>query len=204
MRRQLLIAAIAVEGALLVGAALLLALAPQAIERPRPTAPVFEPPLHRAVTGDEVLYQIREIATGRVTGYIRYAVLAAVEYQGTSLGREFHLEISELDERGHTKRSRIMLLRPRTPTHGFLPPLFDEEEMPPGDRPLISALQPARVVYRKRELPGFLVEAVRPRWSLTQVKDRFWLCDAVPVFGVARRESDGLEWTVHTAGRRVP
>jgi hypothetical protein len=47
-----------------------------------------------------------------------------------------------------------------------------------------GALQAQRVV------PGFLIEAVIPRRSLTEVRERFWMTPDVPVFGVARWDRD--------------
>jgi hypothetical protein len=44
---------------------------------------------------------------------------------------------------------------------------------------------------------GFLVEAVVPRKSLTEVAERYWMTEEVPVFGVARWERGNEVLVLH-------
>jgi hypothetical protein len=136
------------------------------------------------------------MATNRVKGFVEYEVEQAVEYEGPAqaVGRELHLRVTESDARGQGSRSRTMIFRPRQ--HGFLPPLYDEDELPPGEAPVVATLEPARVSYRGREREGFLADAVRPRWSLGEIRDRFWFWEGAPLFGVVRRESEGVRWNL--------
>ena len=54
----------------------------------------------------------------------------------------------------------------------------------------------SKVSVGQNDYPGFVVEAVWPEWGLGEIKDRLWLTDRVPVFGLARRETEGAEWVL--------
>ena len=156
--------------------------------RDPPPVPVFTIPLQSAVIGDFVRYQRLHPETGEVLGYLDYEILSAAEYEGSALGREFIVKLVKTDEGGgsYTKHMRI---QPSLPTHGFLPPRFEEDDAyPPGARPVLKTITATSVTHRKRNHPGFLVEAVLPRRSLEEVKERYWMSPAIAVFGVARWE----------------
>jgi len=190
--RRFLLVLILVEGVALASALGIVAMDPEGLHRRIPPAPVFAPPIHKAVGGDFVRYELTDLSTGRVTGFLEYKVERAIEYERENFGREFHLRVTEMDARGKNARSRTMIFRPRQ--HGFLPPVFDEDELPPGDAPVVKSIEPATMTLKRREIPGFLVEAIQPRWSTAEVRDRLWFTDAVPIFGVLRRQRDGVEW----------
>lgn len=195
--RTILIVLILLLGSALVAAGAAVAFAPDLLRPELPPAPVFQPPIYRAVTGDSVRYERTDAATGEVLGYTDYRVLSAIEYQQTTLGREFDLEIIEKDSR--TKKTRTATFRWKPRMHGFLPPfLEDDADFPSGERPVVRSIETVTMRVGKGERTGFLVEAVRPRWSLTEIRDRFWMREDVAVFGVARRESEGVVWTLHT------
>lgn len=179
----------------------------ESLRRQAPVPPVFRPPIHEAVTGDMVRYE-RRVAEGtgwRGNGFLEYQVLRAVEYEGTNLGREFILRITESDAEGR-ERSRLMRIRPRSPVHGWLPPRFEEDEtFPPGARPVVKTIRTATVpLLAGRSRPGFLVEAVIPRASLTETAERYWMTPEVAVFGVARWERDGEELVLLRSERQAP
>jgi len=172
--------------------------------REPPSVPVFRPPIYDAAIGDLVLYQRRDRESGEALGYLEYAVETAVEYKGSSLGRQFLIRMTRTDARGRRQMRKIMV-QPRLVIHGFLPPRFEEDDSyPAGARPVIKSVRTREVALREgggRSVPGFLLEAVLPRESLTEVKERYWIAPEVPVFGVARWERGDEVLVVHRAER---
>jgi hypothetical protein len=101
-----------------------------------------------------------------------------------------------------------MRIQPRALMKGFLPPRFeDEDDYPAGERPVVSRISTATFPLRERPsssprpppppVRGFLVEAVVPRKSLTEVAERYWISEEVPVFGVARWERGNEVLVLH-------
>jgi hypothetical protein len=169
-----------------------------------PRAPVFRPPIHRAVIGDLVRYERRDPG-GRVLGYLTYEVETALEFQGTNFGREFVLKLTLFDKRDKRTRRRRIRLRPRAIGHGFLPPRFEEDDgYPQGARPVVKTIRPAKVQLFKKEVDGFLLEAVTPREDLRKASERYWISDRVPVFGVARWERRDEILVLHTMEKMQP
>jgi hypothetical protein len=193
--------------ALLGGAGLHLTGVLEHFARRPPRAPVFRPPIHRAVIGDLVRYERRDPA-GRVLGYLTYEVERAIEFQGTNLGREFVIKLTLTSKPGKRMRTRRIRLRPRAVGHGFLPPRFEEDDgYPQGARPVVKTIRPVQVPFFKkkvgddwvdRTVDGFLLEAVTPRRDLKRVTERFWISDKVAVFGVARWERPDETLVLHT------
>jgi len=212
--RKLLLWIVIAEGAALCAGALAWALGVPLPRREPPLAPVFRPQIEQAVIGDKVRYQRRALlpdgTEGAVLGYLDYEVKLARETEGTTFGREFVIGMTESDVDGK-ERTRTMLLRPRGVTHGFLPPRIDEDDRPTGALPVISSISTARVelpwkrkVAGRREpivVDGFLVEAVHPRESLTEVRERYWFADRVAMFGVARWERGDEVLEIYTQDR---
>jgi len=194
--RSLLVLVVCLEGAALLAAGALFLLAPEGLARGPAAAPAFAPRIQRAVTGERARYRVEEVATGRVRGYLAYEVVSVEEFQEQGLGRILTVEITEFDAGGMQQRNRRILFKPRF--HGLLPPLFDEDGWAPGEAPVLKTLASAPVALRRREVPGFLVEAVRPMFDVARVRDRYWLADAAPVFGLVRREdvAQGLAWVL--------
>jgi len=172
-----------------------------------PPVPVFRPPIADAVIGELARYEKRDRETGRVLGYLEYEVRRVEITEGTTIGPEIVLAIKETDALG-TSRERLMSFQPRALMDGFLPPRFDDEDdYPAGERPVASRISTA--TFRIRERPpgsplpppapvhGFLIEAVIPRRSLTDVQERFWITDKVAVFGVARWERGNEVLVLH-------
>lgn len=187
--------------ALLGGAGLHLTGGLERFARRAPRAPVFRPPIHRAVIGDRVRYERRDGA-GRVLGYLTYEVEKAFEFEGTNLGREFVLKLTRTEKGDKRTRTRRIRLRPRAIGHGFLPPRFEEDDgYPQGARPVVKSIRPARVPFFKKKVDGFLLEAVTPREDLGKVSERFWIADEVSVFGVARWERPDEILVLHTMER---
>lgn len=185
--RAFLLSLIVLEGLALFGAGGYVLLA----EQPRaetPDVPVFRPPLYAAVIGDSIRYRRIDKKTKREIGYIDFEVVYAVEFQGTNLGREFRIEMVVRDASGRRMEDRRIRWRPRDTSHGFLPPRFNEDELAPGDRPVIARIKTAPVQILRKEREGFLIEAVIPSRSLTEVAERYWLHPDVAIFGVARWE----------------
>ncbi len=199
--RAILHALLLFEVTLLVGGAGVMLFAEEQVRRPLQVEPVFRPYLDDAVIGDRVRYERLDAASGKPIGYVDYSVHLAVEFEGQNLGREFILEIRERDA-GAGERTRRMRIRPRSNEHGFLPPLFAEEErgVVPGGTPVIRSIATARFRLREQgpETDGFLVEAVVPRRGVTAVAERYWMTPKVPVFGVARFEREGEVFTLLT------
>jgi len=213
--KKALLLLIALECFLLVtGLALHLTGALESFERKPPPLPVFRPLLEDARIGDLVRYERRDRATGRVLGYLEYKVLLVIVTQGTTAGPDIVLSIKESDARREDEqgramasatRERTMRIEPRALMHGFLPPRFeDEDDYPAGERPVVSRISTATFPLRESSrtpVRGFLVEAVIPRQSLTEVAERYWMSEEIPVFGVARWER-GSEVLVYHHGER--
>lgn len=206
--RRILFAIVCIECIVLLGGAgLHLTGGLDRFARPSPRAPVFRPPIHQAVIGDTVRYERRD-PNGRVLGYLTYKVETAVEFSGTNLGREFVIALTLTDKRDkrdkRTRRRRIRL-RPRAVGHGFLPPRFEEDDgYPQGARPVVKTLRSAKVQIFRKGVDGFLLEAVTPRVDLSEVSERFWITDEVPIFGVARWERPGETLVLHTMEKMRP
>jgi hypothetical protein len=203
--RRILFAIICVECIVLLGGAgLHFAGGLDRFTRRPPRAPVFRPPIHQAVIGDTVRYERRD-PDGRVLGYLTYKVETAVEFEGTNLGREFVLALTLTDKRDKRTRRRRIRLRPRAVGHGFLPPRFEEDDgYPQGARPVVKSIRSAKVDLFREEVDGFLLEAVTPRVDLSDVSERFWITDRVPVFGVSRWERPGEILVLHTMEKMRP
>jgi len=205
--RRVLLAIIVLESALLAGgASMALFGGLERFQRVPPAPPVFRPPLHDAVIGDLVRYERRDRKTGAVIGTLEYEVMYAVVTKGTTLGPEFIVRITRAE--GDQSHERLIRIRPRAVSHGFLPPRFEEDDdYPTGARPIVKTIRSGliprptgemeRYEQRRKTEPdleppprkrGFLVEAVTPRESLTEVKERYWITPDVPLFGVARWE----------------
>jgi hypothetical protein len=200
--RTALLALILVEGLALVGGAGTLLVAGDGLTRKPPEAPVFRPLLPDAVPGDSVRYRREDPKTGEEIGYLDYRVLGALDIEG--LGREFEISIEESGKQG--TRQRRMHIRPRSSEHGFLPPRLNEDELDriPGARPVIRRIRTAPVTVRGRERPGFVVETVVPRDGLDRIRERYWMSEAVPVFGVARIERPDEVLVLHAMERVKP
>jgi len=203
--RNALLVLVVVESLALVGMGGVLLHGDEALRSDPPRAPVFRPPIYDAVIGDKVRYQRQPIlpdgSLGEIDGYLEYDVKRAEEVRGTTLGRTFLIEIVESGRAATDQRRRVMVVRPRDSTHGFLPPRFDEDDRPQGARPVIKTIASAPVTVYRRERPGFRIDAVTPRLSLTEVTERYWITDEVPVFGVARWDRDGNAYVLHSASR---
>ncbi|MGQ0614458.1 MAG: hypothetical protein ACT4PV_12045 [Planctomycetaceae bacterium] len=192
--RNALILLICLEGATLLAAGGAFLLFPDAFARERLRVPEFVPRIDRAAFGESARYRIEELGSGRVRGYLEYAVRRIEDLREQGLGRFLTIEVTELDETGSPRRNRQIVFKPRL--HGWMPPLFDEDEWAPGEQPVLKTLTSTPVVVRKREVIGFLVEAVRPMFSVEAVRDRYWFAEEAPVFGLARRETDGLAYVL--------
>jgi hypothetical protein len=80
--------------------------------------------------------------------------------------------------------------------HGVFPPRLNEDTLPAAQRPVLKSVRSGMVKVGRNDYAGFFVDAVWPEWGLEKVKDRVWLTDHVPVFGLARRETEGAEWVL--------
>ncbi|MDH3590540.1 MAG: hypothetical protein OER88_01585 [Planctomycetota bacterium] len=164
-------------------------------------AVTFQPPIYDAVMGESARYE-RTAKDGTVTGYLDYEVEKAVEYKGTARGREFVIVLREFDPRGRRLRSRRLAVLPRTLAHGFLPPSYEEDDdYPAGARPVIRSIKSGPVTLRRRTMPGFELEIVIPRESVTVPAERIWMAKDVAVFGVVRWERKNEVLTLHTQER---
>lgn len=206
MKKALLLL-VALECLLLAGGLLAFALGGlDRFERRPPPLPVFKPLLPETRIGDLVRYERRDRATGKVLGYLEYEVKLVFVVEGTTTGPEILLFIKDTDALG-ASRDRTMRIQPRALMHGFLPPRFeDEDDYPAGERPVVSRISTATFPLRDPPAPqrpppppvrGFLVEAVVPRKSLTEVAERYWMSDKVAVFGVARWERGDEVFVLH-------
>ena len=168
-----------------------------------PTVDVFRPTLHAAVIGDEVRYRRIDNKTHSETGYLDFRVRKAVEYLGTNFGVELMIEMVERDLSGRALRRRTLRWRPQDVSHGFLPPRYNEDELLPGDRPVISRISTVMVDMgiRKKPRRGFLIEAVIPSRSLEQVAERYWFNRDVAIFGVVRWEREEETLVLHRQTR---
>lgn len=192
--KAVLLALIGLEGTALVAGAGAVLLFPERFERPAPAAPEFVPGIYDAEGGEEARYRLEEIATGRSLGYLYFRVLRVEELGAQKLGRVLHLRITETTPSGATTSDLVRLLKPEL--HGFLPPTSRDDDLPPGDLPVIARITSVEVPMRRGGRRGFLIEAVRPRWAARGegIYDRLWLVDGVPVFGLVRRERGGVAW----------
>jgi hypothetical protein len=170
--------------------------------------PVFRPTLPDCRIGDFVRYEIRDKETGEPRGYLDYEVRQVIVTKGTTIGPEIILFAKEASADGKTSRERFFNIQPRALMKGFLPPRFDDDEdYPAGERPVIARISTATFPLQERPpdplrpppapVRGFLVEAVIPRRSLTEIAERYWMSDEVPVFGVARWERGDEVLVVH-------
>ena len=198
--RAFLLALVLLEGLALVAGAGVLFAAGDDLRRLPPPAPVFRPLLPDALPGDTVRYRREDPKTGEELGYVDYRVDFVADMEG--LGREFSITMEVSGKEGGT-RKRTLRVRPRSSEHGFLPFRINEDEVDlvPGLRPVIRSIRTAPVRVFKRERPGFLVEAVIPREGLDQVRERYWMTESVPVFGVARCETPGEVLVLHAMDR---
>lgn len=196
--RPFLFALVLLEASGLVAGAGVLLVAGDDLRREPPPAPVFRPLLPDALPGDFVRYRREDPRTGEELGYVDYRVEKAVDREG--FGREFEISI---EVTGKGARKRRLRVRPRSSEHGFLPFRVHEEELDhvPGARPVIRGIRTAPVTVYRRQLPGFLVEAVIPRDGLAEVRERYWMTESVPVFGVARWERPDEVLVLHSMDR---
>jgi hypothetical protein len=203
--RKIFVWIVALEGAALSAAGLLLLFGLEDRAVRAPSVPEFRPPVHQSVIGDQVRYEKLGRETGKMLGYLEWRVLRAMEIRNTTVGREFILEIIEVDAQKQ-RRSRTLRVLPRSSVHGFLPPIFDEEarDSIPGSRPVVKSIRTAPVPLLKREVPGFLLEAIIPRDSLTDVAERYWITPQVPIFGVAKWETKHAVYKVLTMEKLAP
>ena len=58
----------------------------------------------------------------------------------------------------------------------------------------MKSIRSAKVSLRNLRYDGFEIESVLPEWGVDEVRDRIWLTEEIPVFGVVRRELDGVVW----------
>jgi hypothetical protein len=176
---------VVLEGLVLLVAALGFAFAGEGL-RARPARPhVFRPQILDAVIGERARYRILDARTGELLGFATYHVRVAEEIE-QMVGRRFLVEIV-IESADGGRQTRILRVDPRT--QGWLPPLPREDALPPGEWPVIRTIESEPVQVKRAGKDGFRVEAVRPRWGLAEVQDVYWLSDAVPVFGLVRRES---------------
>ena len=191
--RTFLLVVIVLEaiGLFAAGAALLFGIEERAVDSP--SIPSFRPPAYDSVIGDRVRYRKVDQKTQAVVGYLEYRVEWAEEYKGTNFGRTYRVVMAERDARIQTVRSRKIIIRPRDVTHGWLPPGYQEElrGRVPGAQQVVASIETATVRVMKRDVPGYLVETIVPRTSLSEIAARYWITDTVPLFGVARFERDG-------------
>jgi hypothetical protein len=201
--RRLLIWIVVLEGVALAAAGGTLLFGIEDRARPAPRAPVFVPPIYDGVIGEFVRYQKLDRETGDVLGYLDYRISRVDEYEGALFGREFTVEVTEKEKEG-TRRRRFLVIRPRARDQGWLPPIYQEDVRAgvAGAQPVVQRIATAAVPLRDGEVPGFLVETVIPRRSLTETAERFWLSNEIPVFGVARWEGAGFVYVLHASGVR--
>jgi len=192
--RKILIGIVALECLLLVGAAVATPLLGDRLQPPAPDPLVFEPRISSAVIGDSVRY--RRLSAKDPTkelGLIEYKVERAAIIERSGMGPYFDIKMTQWDSDGNRVERRIRI-QPELIEHGFLPPRFDELQRNdiPGGRPVIRSIQIALVPLRpgRAEKPGFVIEAVHPRDSLTKVKERYFIHPDVALFGVARWERE--------------
>ena len=198
--RAFLLTLIVLEGlALFVAGGLVLFADQRTAETP--DVPVFRPPLYDAVIGDKIRYRRIDRKTNREIGFVDFEVTYAVEFAGTNLGREFRIEVVERDASGRSLRNRRLRWRPRDTSHGFLPPRFNEDELAPGDRPVVARIATAEVELHRKKRHGFVVETVIPARSLTEIAERYWFHRDVAIFGVARWERVDDILILHTQTR---
>ena len=160
--RAFLVVIISLEGLALISAGAVLLLVDLDSDRFRaekPVVSVFRPPLHGAVIGDEVRYRRIDKKTQEQIGFVDFRVLKAIDYLGTNFGRELLIEVVERDASGKALGRRRLRWRPQDVSHGFLPPRYNEDELLPGDRPVISRISTALVELGVKKSP------VRAFWS---------------------------------------
>ena len=205
--RRFLMALIAVEALALIALGAGAALgAFDDVKPDRPPPPVFRPAIYSAVIGDMVRYERRarteDGQDGELLGYLEYIVKTAAEVKNSTRGREFILELRELDARGRRLSTRLVAALPRTLAHGFLPPKFEEgDDYPVGERPVIARIENEEFTWRNRTRRGFRLDIVLPRRALTEPVERMWVDDETAVFGVVRWERKRDVLILHTQER---
>ena len=192
--RRFLFWLVVLEGSALVALAGIFLLSPESVRSGPVSIPVFRSPLEDAVTGERAEYELRDLLTGESRGFLSYEIKGAVRVRRPNLGVRFEIEIVRRGARGTRQESRRIIHIPRM--HGFFPPRLDEDSMPASQRPVMKSVRSSKVSVGQNDYPGFVVEAVWPEWGLGEIKDRLWLTDRVPVFGLARRETEGAEWVL--------
>jgi hypothetical protein len=155
--------------------------------------------------GDSVRYRIVDPEDpDEVLGFVDYEVKHARKIENSGAGVEFNIEVVRRDAEGRQRR-RLVRVQPRLFDHGFLPPTLEELSMldVPGGRPVIRAIRTAVVKGPDhRDGPGFEIETVVPRESLTEVSGRLFVRPDVPVFGVSRWERGNETWILHLSTRQ--
>jgi hypothetical protein len=68
----------------------------------------------------------------------------------------------------------------------------------------VKSIRTAPVRLLREEVPGFLLETVIPRDSLSEVAERYWVTRKVPIFGVARWETKDAVYKVLTMEKLAP
>ncbi len=191
--KTLLLSLIVLESSLLIALSGLAVWPPDWLQADSPKIPVFRPPIDDAEGGERVEYKLSDKKTGRGIGFLSYKILKAIEIEGTNLGRHFEIEIVFKPPSGSAgRKQRLILHSPHA--HGFFPPVFDEDQLPTGHRPVLKSIRSATFTLRTRQYDGFEINSVLPAWGVDEVRDRVWLTGKIPVFGVVRRELDGVVW----------
>jgi len=195
--RRFLLALVCLEGVALAALAGALLLYPERFERRAPPAPEFRPRILSAEGGEQVRYRLEDLKSGALRGYLEYRVERVEDLSKQGLGRVLHIRLTERDASGAIDRERLILFKPRL--HGFLPPTLDDDGLPVGDLPVVALLESREFEVRRARRRGVYVEGVRPRWigRGAAAEERFWFAPGVPVFGLARRERDGVAWALH-------
>ncbi len=193
--RRFLFWIVVLEGSALLALAGIFLLSPESVRAEPASIPVFRSPLEEAVKGERVEYELVDLVTRESRGFLSYEIKEAVRVERPDLGMRFEIEIVRRRPRGPKKtESRMVIHIPRM--HGFFPPRLDEDSLPAAQRPVMKSVRSSKVSVGQNDYPGFVVEAVWPEWGLGEIKDRLWLTDRVPVFGLARRETEGAEWVL--------
>ena len=195
--RRFLFWLVVLEGSALLALAGVFLLSPESVRAEPARSPVFRSPLEDAVLGERVEYELEDLETGESLGFLSYEITEAVRVDRPNLGTRFEIEI--VMRKGVKRESRRVIHIPRM--HGLFPPRLNEDSLPAAQRPVLKSVRSSVVEVGRNAYPGFFVEAVWPEWGLDEVKDRLWLTDRVPVFGLARRETEGAEWVLSAVTR---